>query len=206
MMEIKCEQGSPEWFWWRKGVLTASNAGSAAGLKGNTYHSRGGLWDKFNGKKQKPATPPMLYGNEHEGDGRGGYERAMGNLSFPVGFFLDDDHDWLGASPDGEIFGVGLHEIKCRAEKPYEAISPQHMAQVQMQLAVCKLPGCHFQSWTPEEQRIWLVPFNQEYWDWLMPYLTEFWGYVVSGKRPPNLRRKRVYPGELQYTVIYEGK
>ncbi len=38
-----------------------------------------------------------------------------------------------------------------------------------------------------------------------MPLLAEFWAYVVSGERPPNLRRKRVYPEEVQSTVIYEG-
>ena len=202
-MEINCEQGSPEWFWWRKGVLTASNAGSAAGLEG-AYQSRAGLWEGLNGK-ERPVTPPMLYGSEHEEDARDAWERVMGDLSYPVGLFLDDHHDWLGASPDGVILGVGLHEIKCRAKDPYEHISPQHMAQIQTQLAVCRLPRCHFQSWTPKEQRIWLVPFNQEYWEWLMPLLAEFWAYVVSGERPPNLRRKRVYPEEVQSTVLYEG-
>lgn len=204
LMEIKCEQGTPEWFWARKGLLTASNAGSAAGLQG-AYLSRPALWRSLNGE-ERPVTPPMIFGIEHEQMARHAGEVAVGAVSWPAGFFISDSDDWLGASPDGVFTGMGLHEIKCRPEKPYEAISPQHMAQIQMQLAVCGCGRCIFQSWTPEKQRIWQVPFDQEYWDWLKPYLKEFWQYVVSDEEPPRLAQKRIYPEKLKYTIIYEGE
>jgi hypothetical protein len=202
-MEIKVDQGSPEWHWARKGVLTASNAGSAAGLPGS-YLSRPALWRLLNGE-ERPLTLPMIFGLEHEEDARHAGQIAVGALSWPVGFFISDTDDWLGASPDGVFTGLGLHEIKCRPESPYETISPQHMAQIQMQLAVCGCGRCFFQSWTPDQQRIWTVPFNREYWDWLKPYLKEFWDYVVSGQEPPRLKQKRRYPNDLDYKLIYEG-
>lgn len=203
-MQIECEQGSPEWFFARKGVLTASNAGSAAGLEG-AYMSRSALWRALNGE-ERPVTPPMMYGTEHEEDARYAGEVALGLVSWPCGFFIDDSDGWLGASPDGIFDGIGLHEIKCRPERPYEAISPQHFAQIQMQLAVCGCGRCYFQSWTPDEQRIWIVPFDKRYWEWLKPLLQEFWGFVTKGEEPPRLPKKRRYPEETVYNIVYEGK
>ncbi len=203
-MEVKCEQGSPEWHFARKGLLTASNAGSAAGLRGS-YLSRAALWRSLNGE-ERPVTDPMLYGIEHEEDARHAGEIAVGALSFPCGFFIDDHNDWMGASPDGIFPRMGLHEIKCRPESPYQDISPQHMAQIQMQLAVCGCGRCYFQSWTPDEQRIWLVPFDKKYWEWLKPFLEEFWEHVTSGTEPERLKQKRHYPEKVEYQIIYEGK
>ena len=204
-MLIKVKQGTDEWIEARKPLLiNASTAPSAAGVKG-AYDSRAKAFRKKLGLEEQEVTPPMLYGmvNEHYAKHDG--EIAVGSLSFSVGIHVHDDYPWMGASTDGVFIGKGLHEIKCRPQKPYTTISPQHMGQVQIQLACAGSEKCYFQSWTPSEQRIWIIYRNQDYFEWILPHLEEFCKYVLDEKPPPN--RKRIsYDGELKTELFYEGE
>jgi putative phage-type endonuclease len=202
---IDVKQGTPEWHEARKGILTASNAAAAAGLKG-AYDSRTALWKALNGLTKKEVTAPMMYGTEHEEDARHDGEVAMGALSFPVGIFVHPQLNWLGASPDGVLHKMGLHEIKCRPENPYKDVPSHHMAQVQIQLACAGCCRCYYQSWTPDEQRIWLIKKSQPYIDWLIPLLSEFWGFVIRKEEPPRLKRKRCYTEPLPYELIHDSQ
>ena len=202
-MLIQVEQGTDEWFEVRKGRLTASVAASAAGLEGS-YLSRAACWRAYMGE-EKPVNEAMLYGTEYEEVARDSGERTLGVLSYHVGIHVSDDYDWLCSSTDGVLDKMGLHEIKCRATQPYEAISPQHMAQIQVQLECAGYGRCYFQSWTPDQQRIWLVERSKDYFEWLLPHLKEFWGYVCQKEEPQRLSKKRRYPQDIPYNVIYEG-
>lgn len=203
-MHIEVEQNTPEWFEARKGHLNASTAASAAGLKGS-YDSRAACWRQYMGVEKKDLNAAMAFGSAHEEDARFSAEVTLGHVSWPVGIFIHDNHDFLASSPDGRFLGVGLHEIKCRDTEPYQSISAQHFCQIQVQLACASYQHCYFQSWTPEEQRIWLVEKNDHYFDWLLPLLEEFWGYILEGAEPPTVRPRRVYPEEINYQLVYEG-
>jgi putative phage-type endonuclease len=202
---LNIKQGTDEWHEARKGILTASNCATAAGL-GESYGSRIMLWKDLNGLVEKKVTAPMMYGTEHEEDARHDWEVAMGLLSYPVGIFLHPKINWLGASPDGVIHKKGLHEIKCREKNPYADVPPHHMAQVQMQLACAEDVQCYYQSWTPDEQRIWLIKKSQPYIDWILPLLSEFWGYILRKEQPPILKRKRWYTEPLPYELIHDSQ
>ena len=206
-MLIQVEQGTEEWFEVRKGRLTASVAASAAGLEGS-YKSRPACWREYMGEETvltEGLTWAMEYGNEYEEVARDAGERAVDALSYPVGVHVSDNFDWLCSSTDGVFHKMGLHEIKCRPTQPYEAISPQHMAQIQVQLECAGCGRCYFQSWTPDQQRIWLVLRSKDYFQWLLPHLEEFWGYVCRQEEPPRLSKRRRYPQDIPYNVIYEG-
>jgi len=206
-MLIQVEQGTEEWFEVRKGRLTASVAASAAGLEG-AYKSRPACWREYMGEETAPTEGliwAMEYGNEYEEVARDSGERALDALSYPVGVHVSDNFDWICASTDGVIHKMGLHEIKCRPTQPYEEIPPQHMAQIQVQLECAGYERCYFQSWTPDQQRIWLVPRSKDYFQWLLPHLEEFWKYVVTKEEPPRLPKRRRYPQDIPYNVIYEG-
>ncbi|MBR02765.1 MAG: hypothetical protein CL394_05500 [Acidiferrobacteraceae bacterium] len=200
---IDLVQGSDEWLEARKGLLNASTAAAAAGMRG-AYSSRAECWRQYMGQKMK-VNSHMVFGSEHEEDARHDGEIAISALSFPTGLFIHREHDWLGASPDGEFLQLGLHEIKCRNSEPYSAISPQHMAQIQVQLACADYDQCIFQSWTPIRQRIWLVPRSAGYWKWLLPLLEEFWQYVINQQPPPTVRPRRIAPIDIQSEIVYEG-
>jgi len=175
-MLIKVKQGTDEWIEARKQLLiNASTAPSAAGLIG-AYDSRAKAYRKKMGLEEQKVTPPMLYGMGHEHYAKHDGEIAVGSLSFSVGIHVHDDYPWMGASTDGVFIGKGLHEIKC-----------------------------YFQSWTPSEQRIWIIYRNQDYFEWILPRLEEFCKYVLDEKPPPN--RKRIsYDGELKTELFYEGE
>ena len=202
-MLIQVEQGTEEWFEVRKGRLTASVAASAAGLE-RSYMSRAACWRAYMGE-ERPTNEAMLYGTEYEEVARDAGERAVDALSYSVGVHVSDNFDWICASTDGVIHKMGLHEIKCRPTQPYEEISPQHMAQIQVQLECAGCGRCYFQSWTPDQQRIWLVLRSRDYFQWLLPHLEEFWGYVCRKEEPPRLSKRRRYPQDIPYNVIYEG-
>ena len=201
-MLIKVEQVTDEWLEARKGLLNASTAASAAGIRGS-YDSRIKCFKQYMGET-KEVSPPMLYGMEHEDDARHDGEIAVGSLSFPTGIHVHDMHPWLGASTDGVFVGKALHEIKCRPNDPYTTISPQHMAQVQIQLACAGFGQCFFQSWPPSEQRIWTIQRSVDYFEWILPHLKEFWKYVQDEVEPPK-RKLISYDGELKTELFYEG-
>lgn len=196
------EQQSQQWFAERAKRLTASDFGSAAGLKG-AYKSRQALWRI---KTQREFIEPnefMLFGTEYEPVARHRYECISGNLVDDVGLVIHPDHDFLGASPDGVIPAVGLLEIKCRQSEPHESISDQFVAQIQGQLACSQLDKCHFCSWSPNGTRIWEVVRNDDYWNWLFPLLTEFWEFIESDTEPSRLSGKRVYDGEIDVQLLH---
>jgi len=197
------QQRSEGWHEARRGRLTASDFANAAGLVG-AYQSRAGTWGVKIDAIDVEVTPPMQFGIDNEENARDDYEIATGNISIATGFYIHPSNDWLGASPDGIIGGEVLHEAKCRATTPYEDVSPLHFCQIQGQLACTGLKRCHYQSWTPDAQRIWEVDFNEDYFKWLLPYLEDFWCYVQKVEEPP--RRKRVeYPEPLEVNLIYSS-
>jgi len=197
-------QRTDDWYEARRNRLTASDFANAAGLVG-AYQSRAHVFKVKVGVIVVEVSLPMMFGIEHEEDARDDYEIATGNISMPTGFHVHSDHDWLGASPDGIIGGTILHEAKCRATEPYESISPLHFCQVQGQLACTGLKECHYQSWTPDSQRIWRIEYDPEYWEWIFPYLQEFWSYYQKDEEPP--RRKRVsYSKTIEEDLLYSSE
>ena len=197
------QQRSKEWHEARRNRLTASDYANAAGLVG-AYQSRARTWAVKLGEIEIEINPAMQFGIDNEENARDDYEIATGNISMPTGFYIHPLNDWRGASPDGIIGGETLHEVKCRATTPYEDVSSLHFCQIQGQLACTGLKRCHYQSWTPDSQRIWEVAFNPEYWEWLVPYLQEFWTYVQNLEEPP--RRKRIsFPGNTDVDLLYSS-
>ena len=190
------EQRSPEWFAERSKRLTASNFGSAAGIKG-AYKSRAALWRIQTGREVVEVNEWMLFGTQYEPVAKFAYEVLSGNVVDDCGLIVHPDNDFLGCSPDGIIASVGVLETKCRSREPHESISDQFMAQIQGQLACTKMEQCHFQSWSPTGQRVWEVKRSAEYWDWIFPLLKEFWSHVKNDEQPKRSPRKK-------FEVIYE--
>jgi putative phage-type endonuclease len=200
LSELK--QRSPEWFAERRKRLTASNFGSAAGIKG-AYKSRAELWKIQTGRKIVEVNEWMQFGTEYEPVAKFAYEVISGNVVNDCGLIVHPDHDFLGCSPDGIITSVGLLETKCRTRDPHESISHQFMAQIQGQLACTQMEQCHFQSWSPTRQRVWEVKRSDEYWDWIFPFLTLFWSHITSDVEPQRSPRKE-FEGTIDAKIIYE--
>lgn len=159
-MEVKVEQGSPEWIEARLGRATASRAqdilatiksGEAAQRK--NYRTELVL-ERLTGQvAESYQSKEMQNGIETEPLARLQYELRTGNKVKECGFF---HHETLmaGASPDG-LVDEGLLEIKCRNSANHIAtlrkgLMPEnYLPQIQMQLWITGRKWCDFVSFDP---------------------------------------------------------
>lgn len=188
------EQRSPEWFAERKGKLTASMFGQAAGLGPG---SRQQAWRRLMGLEVFHGNEATDWGEKHEPIALEAYRVAYpSSLVGEVGFVRHPDMDWLGGSPDFLIADEAVGEIKCPFnQQVYESVPHYYMAQVQGQLEVTNRQWAHFVCWTPTRMRVWQINRSPEYWDWLHLRLADFWSWAVAQVEPP--RDKRVKPEEI---------
>lgn len=144
-MLITAKQGTPEWHEARKGKITASIAGACLGL--DPYCSRQKAWRLILGtEKERPQNRFQSWGKEHEDKARADYEVLTGQLLHTTGFWLDDEIEWLGASPDSLAGEYGTVEIKCLKHLP-DAIPEHHEMQTLIQVRVCKLQWGQYFVW-----------------------------------------------------------
>lgn len=196
-MRYDVEGRSPEWYALRKGRLTASDFAAAIGI--SPYCSRPQLWRYMTGRQEREqSNPRMDWGVENEVNALNWYECETGEIVLPGGFWTHDDHDWLGASPDGEhTDDQWIVEAKCPAEIHKEV--PEHYrCQMQGQLEITGKDGCSFISWTPSGGEWFPVLRDKDYWAWMRPFLEEFWFFVQTDKEPPRLKAKPVYQPRKQ--------
>jgi putative phage-type endonuclease len=150
------EQRTPEWYEVRRGLMTASNAASALGIK---------PFASFTGDVKRDAIENIVHrkfkgnvatrhGVKYEDEVREKFDKIMHRTTREYGLIVHADvHGpetglpWLAASPDGitNLYGEML-EIKCpwrRQIVPGEV--PHHyFPQIQTQLEVCDLEVCYF--------------------------------------------------------------
>ncbi|CAG9763584.1 unnamed protein product [Ceutorhynchus assimilis] len=135
------------------------------------------------------------YGNKYESVARNALEKLIGKKIEPCGLFIDQEQQFLAASPDGIIEEKGIVEIKC----PYSAtemtpeegiikrkitfwdkngvINKKHkwFYQVQGQLHVAKRLYCVFAVWTPHGLKTETILADESFWSHEMQdYLVDF--------------------------------
>ena len=154
-------QGMDEWHEARRGRMTASKASAiraqGKGLDTLCYElasqrlSTG--WDPYGGY----LSEDMLAGIENEGQARDLYRRITGATVAEVGFV--DLNAYVGCSPDGLVGDDGLIEIKCPSDKVYlqylveRDIDTKYMAQMQMQMLVCRRAWCDYVVYNPNYKK-----------------------------------------------------
>lgn len=121
MILIQCEQGTPEWFAARAGVITASKFSDAISTLKNGTPSQASkdyaykvAVERICGETTEDTyqTFEMRRGAELEPLARMAYEVKTGNLAQESGIVLTDDRIF-GYSTDGLVDDDGLIEIKC---------------------------------------------------------------------------------------------
>jgi putative phage-type endonuclease len=184
---LDMEQRSAEWFAARRGRVTGSMVGAILGLDPNCtreeamrrmVRSYQGLPSEFQGNI---ATQ---WGVTHEDEAREALEQFSGVEVKPASFVVKFDCDWIGASPDGYIGEGGLLEIKCpfglrnhEAPVPFKTIDqqPHYHAQMQIQMFVTGRTRCFFWQWTPNDDKLDIVMFDQFWIDENLPKLEAFY-------------------------------
>jgi len=120
---INTKQGSVEWHWLRLGMITGTRFSQVVSYRENSLEGNL-VYERLYGEKQKASyqSPDMEQGNLIEPVAREAYAEETGHKVGQVGFCVRDE--WIGCSPDGVVFMMGLiHgviEIKCPTEKYHE--------------------------------------------------------------------------------------
>lgn len=155
------EQGSPEWFAARCGILTASVMGqfitpSTVKVAKNDY-SRGLtatlVAERITGHVEPTqVSGPMLRGQMDEPYARDAYSEHHAPVNV-IGFMVRNFGKYkIGYSPDGLVHEDGLIEIKSRAQKKHlqtilaDDVPLENMAQIQTGLLVSGREWCDYVS------------------------------------------------------------
>lgn len=207
-------RGQHDSHYWRElrtDYLTASNFGSVVKRKLKTpCHN---LVKNLLYRAKELNTPGIIYGRLNEKKAIEKYEMTTGVSVKRCGFFIDPDHPFLGASPDGLVGENGLIEIKClpsikgklRENKKRHCYSntndgislkPMHnyYYQVQGQLNILKKDFCDFVIFTEDDFHIERIIRNDDLWSNVMlPKLTTFYmncilPEILDGRIPRGLK------------------
>ena len=181
------EQRSPEWFAARKSRITGSMVGAILGLDPNCTRSEAmrrmvrahqGLPSEFVGNI---ATQ---WGKSHEQEAKEAFQYSKGIDVLDATFVVDPARPWLGASPDGYIWDDAVFECKCpfglrdhAKPVPFKTVEeqPHYHAQMQIQMLVTGRKRCLFWQWTPYDESLTVVDFDQTWVDANLPKLEAFY-------------------------------
>ena len=153
------EQGTPEWFAARCGILTASEmkliVTEAKLSPANNDKQRAHLYELLAQRINNYVEPhymsdDMLRGHEDEVDARDIYADQIAEVD-EVGFITNSSWGFtIGYSPDGLVGDDGLIEIKSRRQKYQletilnDAVPSEYMIQIQTGMLVSGRKWCDF--------------------------------------------------------------
>ncbi|CAG9771483.1 unnamed protein product [Ceutorhynchus assimilis] len=169
--------------------------------------------EKKNKRKKELHTEAILYGRINEKTAIVKYEQINNVTVDRCGLFIDPNHPFLGASPDGLIGEKGIIEVKClpsikgklvESEVPhcYSIINNEitlkqnhnYFYQVQGQLNITNRDFCDFVICTDDDFHIERINIDRELWSTTMlPKLTTFYvnsilPEIVDGRVPRGLK------------------
>lgn len=167
MPVLEALQGTPEWHAARRGCYTASRAGAVEERtqKGKpTADYEKYLIELVSERMSGVATEhyvtdAMQWGIDHEDAAVNLYEIESGNMCHRAGFYLHDEIEFLGASPDRLVGKDGLAEIKCPTTKTFvtwlmnDVVPEEYRPQMRVQLLVTGRKWCDFVAYDPRVQR-----------------------------------------------------
>lgn len=184
------QQGTPAWFNARKGKLTASNFGAAAGV--NPWCTRKKALRQQLGLEGFSGAPEAcIWGTKNEKNAIKDYMVRTGNIVVAKGLFTHPDYSWLGGSPDGLVGDDGIIEVKCPFYKqvPHDTIPPHYYCQVNGLLEILDRKWCDYISWTPKAMKIYRVYRDPELWGHLLERYSVFFACMQRGcDQIPNMR------------------
>ncbi|CAH1155497.1 unnamed protein product [Phaedon cochleariae] len=196
LSKLTLDQGAnPLWFEERKKRLTASNFGRICKLLESTDRKKVAqelLHSSFMGNIY------TRYGNDNEENAIRDFQLLTGKKVINCGLFIDRNHPFLAASPDGLIDTDAIVEVKC----PYKAkdVTPEegikqkliqfatfengvfslkrtdkYYYQVQGQLFVTGRSICYFIVWTQFGLLYEQITKDEGLWNEMFPKLKEFY-------------------------------
>lgn len=176
MKIIDCEQGTPEWFEARLGVLSASNFGKIVTATGKWSSQADAYINELAAevitgeRKEMFQSFAMTRGVELEEEARDTFCYTYDYEVDQVGFCIRDDFK-IGCSPDGLLYEKSGLEIKCPLAHTHlgylkaNVLPTAYIQQVQGSLYVTDREEWHFYSYHPsfDQQLRVIVHRDEEY-------------------------------------------
>lgn len=193
MTDIK--QRSEEWFKQRVGKITGSRVGAILGLSPFSKPKdvmRQMVRDYHGAESEFQGNIATNYGAANEPAATFDFELETGLNVIETGFHVSQDHEWLGASPDGFINYDDLIEIKCpygkRESTDFKSYidQPHYYAQTQIEMLCTGRTRCHFFQWSPLGTMIEIIDFSQPWIDENLPKLKEFYDQYLEEIKSPD--------------------
>jgi putative phage-type endonuclease len=175
-------QGTPAWFDARRGKLTASNFGAAAGVCPWTSRAKA-LRIAIGEEEWKGDLRACLWGTKNEKNAVKDYMVRTGNVVMHKGLYTHPDYPWLGGSPDGLVGTEGIIEVKCPFvhQRPHLKIPYHYYCQVNGLMEIMDKEWCDFVSWTVNGMKIYRVYRDKELFDFLMERYGRFYACMKRG-------------------------
>lgn len=196
-------QRSNEWFSQRKGRITGSVAGTILGLNPNQLPKailRRMVRDFHGLESEFAGNIATEYGTLNEPMAMLDFIGKYGYAVDEVGFFLNPDYAWLGASPDGIFVNNRgekcILEIKCPFGLRNDLLpefksiesQPHYYAQLQLEMACTGLKQAYFYQWNRHNDSLEIVPFNRVWFNDAVVKLFAFYElYLRELKNPKHL-------------------
>jgi len=189
-IEVKFEQGSPEWIAWRKEGIGASDVPAILGI--SPYISANKLWKikKNIIKDYQISEYAKIMGSSAEEDARTSFNEITGKVFVPVCFESDCNSQFkcsLDGYCNGEIF-----EAKFVAQEYYkdlkggQPVRPDHMAQLQWQMFITDAPNANYFVVTKSGAKLALtVNRDEELIDRCITEAIRFLEYLNDNVEPP---------------------
>lgn len=181
------QQRTSAWFKARRGKLTASNFGAAAGV--NPWQTRLDLWKKMTGQGEPfKGNVATEWGTANEANALMEYTLLTKNDIEATGFYEHRSLSWLGGSPDGLVGDDGIVEAKCPYNRKLQMEIPLHYyPQINGLLEITGRAWCDFISWTPEGINVIRIKRNTEHFDWLLEHYKKLYTQVQNRVQPANM-------------------
>ena len=200
------QRHNPLWMDARQWRVTASNFGKVCNRRREPGYYPPFLLKLLLGDYGSPVSAPLQWGITHEDVALQAYATQMEQQVYPCGIFISCDHPFLGASPDGVVFGdgseMGLVEVKCpykhREHTLEEACSDKafhlnweegqprlkkthdYYFQVTGQLGITGAAFCDFVTWTCNDMHVERIHFDGELWGHMVITLTDFYRTALA--------------------------
>ncbi|CAF2050903.1 unnamed protein product [Brassica rapa subsp. narinosa] len=110
---------------------------------------------------------------------------------FPEFVTLTEDENWLGASPDGDMYGLvsegskGMLEVKCPYGEgyPWKKVPWHYVPQAQGLMEIVGRDWLDLYCWTVNGSSLFRIERDCVFWREMKPTLVDFWErHVVPGR------------------------
>ena len=212
-MRTKIEPLSPEWHAHRAKSISATDVGEILGLAPASQGTAAEVWARITGKVlpgEIPESDEIVFGSLSEQLNADLYTRKfivsgtpMRAVKRPGGFWVDDEFEWLCASPDGFVscpadpgLAAGVWEAKAPSHGHSawddDEIPEHYLCQVYAQMRCTGLNWGSVSALMQPVVEVRDVDLERELMDFLMGKLVDFWEkHVQKDVRPPATASER---------------